>query len=67
MPDLFDFENRVREQVAASIAKSSEIAVYGEPSYDEVTEAINALSQAEFLERLSWALAGYQLENTPTH
>ena len=67
MPDIFDFENRVREIVADSIAKSSEIAVYGEPSYDEVTEAINDLSQAEFLDRLSWALAGYQLENTPTH
>jgi hypothetical protein len=44
-------------QVAASIAKSSEIAEYGRPSYDEVTKAINNLTQAEFLQRLSWALA----------
>ena len=52
MPDPQDFENRVRDQIAAEIA-----FLYDEPSYDEVTEAINALSQAEFLERLSWALA----------
>ena len=56
MPDPLDFESRVRAQVAAEIAKSKKIAVYGDPSYEEVTEAINALTQAEFLQRLSWAL-----------
>ena len=50
--DNSDLEKHVRAQVAAEIAKSSEIAVYGNPSYDEVTRAINGLTQAEFLTKV---------------
>ena len=46
-------EDHVRSQIAKEIGKSSRIETYGKPTHDEITDAINGLTQAEFLAKVS--------------
>jgi hypothetical protein len=46
-------EDHVRSQIEKEIGKSSTIKAYGKPTHDEITDAINGLTQAEFLAKVS--------------
>lgn len=49
-------EEYMRSQIANELDKSSNIKTYGKPTYDEITDGINNLTQAEFLAVLSDSL-----------